>query len=126
LAATRTMQHFGTLREMRGILNDYPAGTALSPEGRGRVAPVISEMIAMVAEIKNIGIVQIGEMPEVLRALSDPNNPVQVTTGQAMSALNGWALSLTRALEALAARGGVVPEDLQNFLRSVRNGTLGQ
>lgn len=77
----------------------------VSPEARALLAPRLSAAQAMVARVKNTGIINPSEVPAINAALPNPQDLEQMTFGQVNNRARAWQEVLWESMEGgLAAR----------------------
>lgn len=101
----------------------YGVEGVVRPEYRAEAEAALSQLMSMVADVRDIGVIQIGEMPSVLQTLPDPTSVTGVTLDRFFGSLRGWRSTLDSAAEAaIAVRTNNNPEAIRGAMEWVRGG----
>lgn len=105
------------LNQVDAIAREYGPSAVINPEAWARLDAPRAALVSMVANIKNIGVVQQGEMPSVLAALPSPDQARGWTFNRLQASLNAWREQAESVIVAKLLVRGVPAEDARRFFR---------
>lgn len=121
-----SMTSMSGLRRVARIADRFRGARAFGVDAAAELAPEITMLRQMVAQMGGTGVISPTEVPNIDRALPDPSDPRQsdMTFGTFGSRLRQWRSILEDAVRAQAVSLGVDAAGQDRIIRSLRQGGL--
>lgn len=117
--------HMAALGTIDRIARERGPQAAVDPRTEADLVASTQAMMAMVAQMRNTGIINPGEAPTIEAAIPNPRSLRQMTLGEVQRRVRSFRDLLEQRIQARLGVLGVADADQQRVIRWLRSGSLG-
>lgn len=122
---TEARSHAAALGTIDRIARERGASATVDPRVEADLVAATQAMMAMVAEMRNTGVINPGEAPTIQAAIPNPTSLRQTTLGEVQRRVNSFRSLLEDRVRARLGVLGVSEDDQGRVARWLRSGSVG-